>query len=330
MLHIHNGDVTANTARGSSLPGEHFVFREALIDGPNPSGLSPLEWRKTRAQHLSKTYATELDQLEHEMLEQDEKLASFSEHEEVVLWFEHDLFCQTHLSYLLNWFGRRQLGHTRLSLICIGEFPGKKNFRGLGELNAEELASLFPTRQFVTNQQLELASSAWEAYCSANPKDIESFLAKDSSSLQFLGPALKAHLKRFPSTTNGLGQIENRGLELVNAGTKRFVDLFSRFVDLESVYGLGDLQFWEALRRISDARQPLITRKDHEGATEAIAPDVLHKAKFEITDLGRTVLRGDADFIQLNGIDLWLGGVHLNGNTSAWKWDDASQKLISS
>src|SRR5688572_27998219 len=136
MLHIHNGDASADTAKQSTLPGEHLAWRESLMTGPTPAGLSGREWRSLRAQHLSEAYGVDFKECEQELLDQEKKLASFGEHDEVVLWFEHDLFCQTNLLYLLNWFEQQDMGNTRLSLICIGEFPGKENFRGLGELNA--------------------------------------------------------------------------------------------------------------------------------------------------------------------------------------------------
>src|SRR5258705_2830960 len=130
MLHIHNGDSSAGTAKQSSLPGEHVAWRESLITGPTPGGLSRSEWRSMRASHLSEAYGVDKQECEQELLRQEEALATFSDHDEVVLWFEHDLFCQLHLIYLLDWFSQRALGKTKLSLICIGEFPGKENFRG--------------------------------------------------------------------------------------------------------------------------------------------------------------------------------------------------------
>ena len=229
MLHIHNGDSSANTAKQSSLPGEHVAFRESLITGPTPSGLSDNEWRRVRSGHLSEAYGVATKECERGLLTQEETLASFSGHDEVVLWFEHDLFCQLHLIYLLDWFSRRDLGKTTLSLVCIGEFPGKENFRGLGELTPDELASLFPKRQRVTPAQIDLATAAWEGYCSPNPTDIEKLLPGDTSALLFLGVALRAHLERFPATQNGLSRIENRALELPSQGLNSFSVLFSKF-----------------------------------------------------------------------------------------------------
>lgn len=321
ILHIHNGDASAHVAKQSSIPGEHFAWREALIDGPAPVAADEEEWRRVRARHLSDAYGVELAECERESIAQEQKLASFADYEEVVLWFEHDLFCQVHLMYLLNWFANRDLGKTKLSLICIGSFPGRENFRGLGELSAQELGSLFPARQPVTREQLDLARRAWDAYRSIDPRDLETLLQKDTSALPFLGPALQVHLRRFPSTANGLGRIENRVLQLVESGLNNFRDLFRRFGEVEPVYGLGDTQFWLTLRRLADANQPLLRISG-----ERPSPDTT----IELTDLGRAVLRGDGDFVLLNGIEHWIGGVYLSDERNLWRWDDTSETMVQS
>jgi len=328
MLHIHNGDSSANTAKEASLPGDHFAFRESLITGPTPAGVSHQEWRSIRAQHLSESYGVDLHECEQELLDQETRLGSFSGHDEVVLWFEHDLFCQTNLVYLLNWFAQLEIENPKLSLICIGEFPGKENFRGLGELNAQEMASLFPKRQQITPAQFTLGEVAWQAYCSPDPTEIEKALAADTSALPFLGHALQAHLRRFPATGNGLGRIENRALELIHGGANTFIELFPRFGDAEPVYGLGDAQLWLALKRLKVDQHPLLRIKNEKDGGGALSSEVVHKAEFEITEAGHSVLRGEKDQVELNGVDDWLGGVHLS-QTNLWRWDDETEALVS-
>lgn len=53
MLHIHNGDATAETMKKAGFPGEHFAFREALATGPTPQGLAKGEWIEVRAAYLA-------------------------------------------------------------------------------------------------------------------------------------------------------------------------------------------------------------------------------------------------------------------------------------
>jgi len=331
MLHLHNGDSAANSAKQSSLPGEHFAWRESLITGPAPLGLSADEWLDVRSKHLSEAYGVDPEQCRRDLLNQQEVLASFADHDEVILWFEHDLFCQLHLLYLLAWFAQRDLGQTKLTLICIDEFPGKENFRGLGELTAEELASLFPRRQQVTAIQLQLATSGWQAYCAPDPTQLETFLQADVSVLPFVDSALRAHLQRFPSTTNGLGRVEERALQLIQSGANSFSDLFAKFSETESVYGFGDAQLWFTLRRTATVTQPLLTITN--GANQkldqrVLIREIVRNAKLELTNVGDTILRGAADFFDINGIEQWLGGVHLSGRKALWRWDDHTQTVI--
>jgi hypothetical protein len=48
----------------------------------------------------------------------------------------------------------------------------------------------------------------------------------------------------------------------------------------------------------------------------------------EITDTGRAVLDDEADWIKLNSIDRWLGGVHLQGEEAAWRWDEQQRRMV--
>jgi hypothetical protein len=331
MLHIHNGDATADTARQTSLPGEHFAWRESLITGPTPLGLSADEWRLMRARHLSAAYGVDLQQCQESLVGQDQKLASaVASHDELVLWFEHDLFCQIHLIYLLDSFASQSLENTTLSLICIDRYPGKNNFRGLGELSGNELIGLFPNRQEVTTDQLGLATSALRAYCSDDPTAIEIILRVGTSALPFLDAALRAHLRRFPATSNGLGHIESRVLELIAGGVEDFGKLFAGFGDEESIYGLGDAQFWLALRHLCNGPAPLISVENFQTESlqrQTLTSDLAQKAKFKITAAGEAGLANAADFITLNGIELWLGGVHLHDPENLWRWDDRRARL---
>ena len=329
MLHIHNGDSTAGTARKADLPGEHLVWREALVCGPTPSGVPYDDFWQTRASHLSDAYGLRVEDCAKDLREQQEALAQFVDHEEVVLWFEQDLFCQVHLIYLLNWFARRELGETKLSLIGIDNFPGIDDFRGLGQLNEEQLASLFPQRRAISSAQLNLGSKAWQAYSSSDPSQIESLLTEDTTALPFLKSALFKHLERFPSVRNGVGRDANLCLELVADGQVEFKALFPAFGKCEPLYGFGDAQVVLELKGLGKGQHPLLTM-NNDGNLSLMDSDKFLRASFQITDQGKAVLNGDEDFVRLNGIDLWLGGVHLQGNEAAWRWDEDNARLIDS
>jgi hypothetical protein len=325
MLHVHNGDSTAGTAKKAGITGEHLAWREALVCGPAPGGLSEDEFRSIRAGHLAEAYGVDLAECEKELRDQEGALSRFPDYEEVVLWFEHDLFCQVQMIYLLDWFAQRERGNTKLSLICIGEFPGIPDFRGLGQLNEEQLTSLFPQRREITPAQLTLGSKAWRAYSSSNPKEIESLLTSRLTELPFLKSALTKHLHRFPSVRHGLGRVENLALELVADGQHEFKLLFSEFGKREPEYGFGDAQVLLEMKRLASAEKPLLVMSNGAGVTDSAQ---VTNTAFQITERGRALLNGDEDFVHLNGIDLWLGGVHLAGDEAAWRWDEQRKRLV--
>ena len=81
MLHLLNGDSTAETFKHAGLHGDVLVWREALIDGPAPCELSRGEWLSARARHLAEAYDLSEDFCIKDLSDQDEMLrcaASFT------------------------------------------------------------------------------------------------------------------------------------------------------------------------------------------------------------------------------------------------------------
>src|SRR5947209_16411673 len=104
MLHITNGDSAAGSLRASGVPGAVLPWRDLLHDGPVPAGLTLDELRSVRVRCISDqgqgAYNTALEDL----AQRDAMLQAASGEDEVVLWFEHDLYDQLQLLQLLDWF----------------------------------------------------------------------------------------------------------------------------------------------------------------------------------------------------------------------------------
>ncbi len=60
MLHVLNGDSTAQTLRQSGLAGEHLVWKEALVWGPTPATVDLSEWCRLRAKFLADSNAMDV------------------------------------------------------------------------------------------------------------------------------------------------------------------------------------------------------------------------------------------------------------------------------
>ncbi|OLE57669.1 MAG: hypothetical protein AUI36_14410 [Cyanobacteria bacterium 13_1_40CM_2_61_4] len=145
--------------------------------------------------------------------------------------------------------------------------------------------------------------------------------------MPFLGDALRLHLTRFPSVKNGLNRIEDKSLEMISNGASGFKSLFPKFSNTYPVYGMGDSQFWCALKRLGKAENPLIALSGLGEGTTEFKSSRYHEASFELTETGASVLAAERDFIDINGIDLWLGGVHLVDRV-VWTWDEQLRKLV--
>ncbi|HYX30054.1 MAG TPA: hypothetical protein VE863_16050, partial [Pyrinomonadaceae bacterium] len=77
MLHIHNGDSTAGTARAAHISGEHVAWREALVCGPTPGGISEPEFIDIRARHLADAYNVPFEKCRSELGAMHDALKSF-------------------------------------------------------------------------------------------------------------------------------------------------------------------------------------------------------------------------------------------------------------
>jgi len=303
------------------------VWKEALIWGPTPATVDLPEWCRLRAEFLAGANSISAQQCFEELMQQEAALGTLADHEEVVLWFEFDLFCQLNLIYVLTKLRGQNLPATKLSLICIGEFPGIDDFRGLGQLTAEQLVSLFPERRRLTAAQIALAGRAWNACCSSNPQEIEVLLARDTTPLPFLRSALQLHLRRFPSVRNGLGHMEQMALELIARGVSRFPELFKEWSASEPGYGLGDAQLWDVLIRLVECKRPILRVEGNNGLSFSENYPHFSQLAFTLTETGHAILEGKHDLWEMEPEELWLGGVRLVPPNPCWRWDEGRQVL---
>jgi hypothetical protein len=319
-----NGDAAAGLLKRSGLAGTVTVWADVLHDGPVPPDLPPAQWRELRARFLWRSGFIAYEEALRCEERWDAGLASFAEHDEIVLWFEHDLFDQLLLIRQLDWFGRQDWGGQRLSLICIGEYPGVADFVGLGQLTPDQLAALFERREPLTRSQLEVGRVAWRAFTSPDPTEIERLLERDTSPLPFLADALHRHLQEFPWTRDGLPRTERQILRAMETGARSPRDVYLESRAHEERIYMGDWSFWWRVLALASARDPAVELDVSEtGRT-------LPSGELRLTETGRAVLAGRSDWVELNGIDRWLGGVHLQGDEAMWRWDDGAGRLVQS
>ena len=93
-LHVTNGDSAGNTLLRTSLGGTVLPWRDVLHEGPVPA-LSRRELLRTRAAFLSGCGWGSEEALLSSLEGRDRQLIqALREGQQVVLWFEHDLYDQ--------------------------------------------------------------------------------------------------------------------------------------------------------------------------------------------------------------------------------------------
>jgi len=318
-LHVANGTSVTMTLEAAGVPGLMSIWADPLYDGPVPGGLSDDELREIRGGHLAAD--APLDPII-DMRRWRQVIADHRSYDELVLWFEHDLFDQLNLLQLLTWIHAHVPREKPVSLICIGSFPGRPNFHGLGELSAVELASLLDTRRQVTDAEYLLAERAWLVFREPTPEALDDLRRADTKALPFLAVALERFLQEYPWTTDGLSRTERRLLRLADTGPMAMNAVFPRMGEDEKAYYVTDLSLRDLVEALSRTSPPLV----------AFNPDVNGGGNFwrgtvTTTDSGREVLAGRRDRVAC-GIDKWLGGVHLQSEArNIWRWDDARKRV---
>jgi Domain of unknown function (DUF1835) len=322
VLHITNGDSAAQGIRDACVPGHVLPWRDVLHEGPVPQGITFDQLRVIRARFLAASGWSTFDEAVRDLSERDRALAESLTHEEVVLWFEHDLYDQLQLLQLLDWFAGQAVGATRLSLICAAEY--------LGPATPDRLRERFPTRQPLSTSELELGQEAWTAFRSSDPTVLTNLLRQDTSALPFLRDALLRHLQQFPSVGTGLSRSETQALEAIVEGGAKLGQVYASHQEREAAIFLGDTVFALYMEGLSQGKQPLVLQANGEVITAPQGHSDLRDfwgAEVRLTPFGREVLAGNKDHVKVNGIDRWLGGVHLRGPDARWRWDQAAQRV---
>jgi hypothetical protein len=293
MLHITNGESVIHSFAAAHLEGAYLSWLDVLYEGPVPD-LPHEALSAVRARAISDLGWGEEAGVRKAFAARDAALASFHEHDEVVLWFEHDLFDQLQLMQALAWFADQDRRGAPLSLVYIASH--------------EQIPALLPERRPVTEDQLALGRAAWKAFCAPDPRAIVELLSRDLSPLPFLAGALRRWLEEYPSTQNGLSRTEQQLLEAAACGKRDRAAIFFASQQREESIFLGDSSAWLRLDRKTEGPAP---------ALHQTAPD-----QYSLTPFGKRLLAGEVDWIRnRGGIDLWLGGVHLEGSDAAWRWD---------
>ena len=329
MLHITNGDAAVERMRDGGLRGEYLPWRDVLHDGPVPYTGTLKELSEIRVRHLAASGNGEEALIAAEFAHRDAQLSRYEWFEEIVFWFEHDLYDQLQLLQVLDWMGH-QPKLAPVSLIVIGTYPGIDRFVGLGQLSPEQLVGLLEMRIPATPEHFAAAIEGWHAFRQPDPTGLARMLEQDVPALPFLRGAVLRLLEELPSVTNGLSRTERTALGIVSQGIAHPAEIFAELQSLEQRPWLGDWSFWKILADLTQGAEPLLETADRRRfrhpPMQLDGPDFNEQA-LQLTRAGREVLENRRDALRLRPIDRWLGGTHLQRG-AIWRWNEEKLQLV--
>jgi hypothetical protein len=322
-LNITNGDSAAGTLSEAGIEGKIISWRDVLHEGPVDASLSLEELSKQRARFISERRWDDFAHVSGDFAERDRVIQHLDYFDEIVLWFEDDLYDQLQLIQLLDFLGRSPAHKNKtLSLIQVDGY--------IPPLSGAKLKELDAKRSRVTAEQFDLARRAWQAFGSGDPSSIAALLEQKTSALPYLAPALRRHLEEFPAVGTGLSRSEREALSAIDKGHTTPVAAFLEVAKLQESIFLGDIVFYSYLERLSGNKNPLVTWAD---GTSVVSPSSQKSREFvdgalKLTPLGRDVLAAKRDWQTINAESRWLGGVEIQPGGECWRWDPDERVLV--
>jgi hypothetical protein len=327
LLHVTNGESAASTLRRTGLGGAVLPWQDALHEGPVPAAprvellreraafLSACGWGSTRAILAS------LERRDRQLFQ------AFADGVAVVLWFEHDLYDQLQL---LDVLALAHEAHAAPQTIVVDAFPGRPSFRGLGELSADELETLWPSRRPASPAALAEAADIWSDLGAPEPTALARRALEGARELPFAAAALSRLLEELPAPGDGLSGTERRALRAITDGARTPAETFLAAQDLEDAPFAGDAWFHRSLAAIGRGDGRLVETRDGDELPRP--PPLSDGADFARTTLrltadGERVLLGEADRVELLGVDRCVGGTHVTPE-SLWRWDPVGRRVL--
>lgn len=309
-LHIAPG-----TSAGGSMkqalnlpPGTLLDNQDLLSCGPLPQLRTLDEWRRIREEYLRSLYSDfqfSFSEFHRDLLTNAKTVL---EAESVIVWVGTGLAEQLLLAWMPQFFRLLGIDLQKLRVVQFSNDPSNgEEIQSVGILNPNQL-KVHPPAASLEGDALANLDTAWAAVTANNPSQLVAFLAEDPGSLPFLQRSIQWLMYRFPDVETGLSHLQMELLRLVAekgpSAVKVIGYTMARTIDWLDWVGDAQLFAWLKSLGAPSSEHPLVS---FAGNTAN-----MRETEVRLTDVGENVLAGKANFVTLNGIDDWVGGIHLS------------------
>ncbi len=302
-LHILNGDSSWHLFQEAGITGDTLIWREILCEGPVIKEVASDEFWQLRKSFVTEEFGPGSANYM-QLIDDFEKLRHFKNYDEIILWFEYDLFCQINMMAVLSWCYKQQvLDHCKVFMICVGKEPGYNRLVGLGQIPVHRYHELYEERTALTEPSLAYANQVWNAFVSKDARELE-FALMPHPVFQYLNGAIKSHFMRFPNIQNNLSEIEAEIIHKINNRQAQNVDdVVRHLLQWQDYYGFGDLQYFRYLRIIKDL--------------------IEFEEPLRLSEKGVEALTGNFDRTKSAEMNYDLGGATVND----FRWNESEGQL---
>jgi len=304
QLHISISDSLSESILELNLEGEIVVWREILCEGPTTFQLGTPEFIAPRTQFLSENYQVSARDYKEQFLSELEKLGDLKFYEEVILWFEFDLFSHINMLAAISHLTENKID-IPIYLVCSKKVKGEKENIPLSNLPLKILQKHYEQRIHLNQDDLEMANLMWQLYNGENPQKLKN-LIKIETNFEYLSSCIRAHIERFPNAITGLNALEKNILRLINTHNITSINqLLGYSLEYQGYYGYIDIQ----MERVINKLQSFYEVKEH---------------KIELTPEGNEALNASRNFYRVLKSDEFLGGVKMYD----FLYDSESHKIL--
>lgn len=241
-------------------------------------------------------------------------------------WVGTGVANQLTLPWLIARSRREAVTLPQVAIVQFQGLPqaGAGEILDLGMLSPDTMRELRPAARHVSPSEIEHLADTWNALTAPDPGGLAALATGSPGAFPYLHRALRTTLERYPEKASGLSHWDRALLESVGVAGPSMARTIGHVIatSYDSHYpdAIGDMVLFERLLHLGDPRLPTpAVRLEGEGP--------MYRCRtVALTDAGRDFLEGRRNFVEENGIDEWVAGVHLSSKAGR-VWFRAGETL---